>query len=89
MEPELNPAITASGISDPSVTEEIGELLGDGLPFGDADALADLAGRVAGLLGLDIRLRLDPGNLDSDVGRAQGVYDTAVAVLAEAAPTPA
>ena len=72
LEPEFNPAITASGIFDPSVTEEIGELLGDGLPFGDADALADLAGRVAGLLGLDIRSRPDPGNLDPDVGRAQG-----------------
>ena len=82
--PEFNPAITASGIFDPSVTEEIGDLVGDGLPFGDADALADLAGRAAGLLGLDIRSRLDPGNLDSDVGRAQGVYNTAVAVLTEA-----
>ena len=84
VEPEFNPAITASGIFDPSVTEEIGALVGDGLPFGDADALGDLAGRAARLLGLNIRSRLDPGNLDSDVGRAQGVYNAAVAVLTEA-----
>ena len=84
VEPELNPAVTASGIFDPSVTEEIGDLLGDGLPFGDADALADLAARTAGLLGLDIRSSLDPGRLDSHVGRGQGVYNAAVSVLAEA-----
>ena len=84
VEPELNPAITASGIFDPSVTEEIGDLLGDGLPFGDTDALADLAARTAGLLGLDIRSSLDPGRLDSHVGRGQGVYNAAVSVLDEA-----
>ena len=84
VEPELNPAITASGIFDPSVTEEIGDLLGDGLPYGDADALADLAARTAGLLGLNIRSPLDPGKLDSHAGRGQGVYNAAVSVLAEA-----
>ena len=84
IEPELNLAITASGIFDPSVTEEIDDLLGNGLPFGDADAFADLAGRTAGLLGLDIRSPLVPAMLDSHVGRGRGVYNTAVAVVTEA-----
>ena len=84
VEPEFNLAITASGIFDPSVTEEINGLLGNGLPFGDADAFADLAGRTAGLLGLGIRTPLDPRMLDSQVGRGRGVYNAAVSVLTEA-----
>ena len=56
MEPEFNLAITASGIFDPSITEDISDLLSHGLPFGDADALSALAGRTADLLGLQILL---------------------------------
>ena len=82
-EPEFNLAITASGIFDPSVTEEISALFGDGLPFGDADALADLAGRTAGLLGFDVRLPLNPGMLDSRIDRERGVYNAAVSVVTE------
>jgi len=83
-EPEFNLAITASGMFDPSVTEEIDELLGNGLPFGDADAFADLAGRTAGLLALDIRSPLTPVMLDSHAGRGRGVYNAAVSVVTEA-----
>ena len=44
-EPEFNLAVTASGIFDFSITEEISDLLSHGLPFGDADAFAALAER--------------------------------------------
>ena len=84
VEPEFNLTITASGIFDPSITEEIGEFLGYGLPFGDADAFAVLAERTAALLGLDVLSSLDPGMLDSHVGRGQGVYNAAISVVTEA-----
>ena len=83
VEPEFNLAITAGGIFDPSIAEEIGDLLGHGLPFGNADALADVARQTADLLGLDIRSPLDPGALDMHVGPQQGVYNAAVSVLTE------
>ena len=83
-EPEFNLAITASGIFDPSITEDVSDLLSDGLPFGDADAFAALAGRVAGLLGLKILSRLNPRMLESHVSRNQGVYNAGVTVMAEA-----
>ena len=84
VEPEFNLAITASGIFDPSITEEIGNLLGNGLPFGDADAFADLAGRTAGVLGLDIHSPLDSGKPNTHVGRRHGVYNAAISVVTEA-----
>ena len=84
VEPEFNLAITASSIFDPSVTEEIDDLLGNGLPFGDADAFVDLAGRIADLLGLHIHSLLDPGKLDPSIGRRPGVYNAAVSVVTEA-----
>ena len=83
VEPEFNLAITASGIFDPSITEEISDLLGHGLPFGDADAVTDLAGRTADLLGLEVLSGLDPKMLDSHVGREQGIYNAAVSVVTD------
>ena len=53
-EPEFNMAITAGGIFDPSIAEEIADLLHNGLPFGDSEAFADLGVETAGLLGLKI-----------------------------------
>ena len=82
-EPEYNAAITAGGGFDPSVAEDIADLLRNGLPFGDADAFADIAAETAGLLGLGILSPLDPGTLDLHVRRAQGVYNAAISVLAE------
>ena len=84
VEPEFNLAITASAIFDPSVSEEIDDLLGDGLPFGDTDALTVLAERMACLLGLDILSSLDPRALDAPVGPRQGVCNAAVSVVTEA-----
>ena len=83
MEPEFNLAVTASGIFDFSITEDINELLCHGLPFGDADAFAALAGRTAGVLGLQTVSPLNPMRLESRIGRKQGVYNAAISVVAE------
>ena len=83
MEPEFNLAITASGIFDPSITEDISDLLSHGLPFGDADAFGVLAGRTADLFGLQILSPLDARILKSKIGRKQGVYNAAISVVAE------
>ena len=83
MEPEFNLAVTASGIFDPSITEDISDLLSHGLPFGDADAFCALAGRTADLLGLQILSPLNARILESKIGRRQGVYNSAISVVAE------
>ena len=83
VEPEYNLAITASNIFDPSIVEDIYELLNDGLPFGDADAFVSVAIRTSRLLGLDIMSQLDPTSLKPEVSRRQGVYNTAVSVIVE------
>ena len=83
-EPEFNLAITASGIFDPSINEEVADLLDHGLPFGDASSFTALAEQTAEVLGLDIlSQRLNPKILDSSIGRRQGVYNAAVSVFAE------
>ena len=83
MEPEFNLAITASGIFDPSITEDISDLLSHGLPFGDGDAFGSLAGRTADLLGLQILSPLNARILESNIGSKQGVYNAAISVVAE------
>ena len=83
MEPEFNLAITASGIFDPSITEDINDLLSHGLPFGDADAFGVLAGRTADLLGLQILSPLNARILESNIDRKQGIYNAAISVVAE------
>ena len=83
MEAEFNLAITASGIFDFSITEEINDLFSHGLPFGDAEAFADLAGRAAGLLGLQILSPFNSRSLDSRIDRKRGIYNAAISVVAE------
>ena len=83
IEPEFNLAITASRLFDPSVAEDIGEMLNHGLPFGDAEAFAALAERTADMLGLDILSPLDAGVLESRIQRKRGVYNAAISVVAE------
>ena len=83
MEPEFNLAITASGIFDPAVAEDISDLLSRGLPFGDADAFGALAARTADLLGLQIWSPLNARILDSNIDRKRGVYNAAISVVAE------
>ena len=82
-EPEFNLAVTVSGIFDLSITEEISDLLSHGLPFGDAAAFAALAGRMAGLLGLQIMSPLNARSLESIISREPGVYNAAISVAAE------
>ena len=82
-EPEFNLAVTASGVFDFSITEDISEMLSRGLPFGDDDAFADLAGQAADVLGLQIVSPLNPRSLESKIGRKQGVYNAAISVVAE------
>ncbi len=83
MEPEFNLAITASGIFDPSITEDISDLLSHGLPFGDADAFGVLAEQTADLLGLQILSPLNARILESNIDRKQGIYNAAISVVAE------
>lgn len=83
IEPEFNLAITASGIFDPAVAEDISDLLSHGLPFGDADAFGALAGRTANLLGLQIASPLNARSLESNIARKEGVYNAAISVVAE------
>lgn len=83
-EPEFNMAVTASGVFDPSIAAEVGELVGHGLPFGDIDALRNLAEEIARLLGLRTSQTLDTKVLDVDVGREPGIYNAAISVMAEA-----
>ncbi len=82
-EPEFNLAITASGIFDLSIAEDINDLLSHGLPFEDADALGVLAGRMADLLRLRILSPLNARILESNIDRKQGVYNAAISVVAE------
>ena len=82
-EPEFNLAITASGIFDFSISDEISDLLGDKLPFGDADALAALAARTASLLGLQLVSRPNARSLESNIGRKRGLYNVAISVVSE------
>jgi len=83
IEPEFNLAITASRLFDPSVAEDIGEMLNHGLPFGDAEAFAALSERTANLLGLKVLSPLDAGALESRIERIRGVYNAAISVIAE------
>ena len=83
LEPEFNLAVTASGIFDPSVTQDITDLLAHGLPFGDGEAFAELAERVAAQLGLEILTPLRPEMLDSEIGRKQGIYNAGISVVAK------
>ncbi len=84
-EPEFNSAITASGVFDPSVGEEIDNLVADGLPFGDAEAFAELAKRMAHLLLLDGRSPLDARSLQAPAHPDLGIHNAAAWFLTETA----
>ena len=84
VEPEFNLAITTCGIFDPSVSEDVHDLLKGGLPFGDSEAFSNLANQTASILGLTIRSTPDPEFLDRQLSRKPGIYNTAVSVLVEA-----
>ena len=83
-EPEFNLAVTASGIFDLSITEEISELLSHGLPFGDADAFAcpppDERPAFSGYRSCRLSM---PEASNSIISRKPGVYNAAISVAAE------
>ena len=83
MEPEFNLAIIASGLFDTSLAEEVGEFLGDGLPFGDAGAFGALTEQTSRLLGFDVMSPLQAESLVTSFGHKRGVYNAAISVLAE------
>ena len=82
-EPEINLAITASGIFDRSVTEDIADLISGGLPFGSADDLTEIAVEVCELLGLSVLAPLDPRQLRTRTDRRQGIYNAALSMVTE------
>ena len=82
-EPEVNLAITASGIFDRSVTEDIADLISGGLPFGSADDVKEIAVEVCELLGLSVLAPLDPRKLRTRIDRRQGVYNAALSMVTE------
>ena len=79
-EPQFNPGITAGRILDPAITVGISDLLGGGLPFGDAHALAEMASELDSVLGIRVLSAIDAEALDSAAGRDQGVQNAATCV---------
>ena len=77
-EPEFNLSVVAGELFDLSMKDEIDAVVGDGLPFGDASSLANLAQEIADVLDIDIVSDLDPQSLDRRCSGAVGVHNTAI-----------
>ena len=82
-EPEFNIGVTAGQLFDRSLYEEVKEIVGDGVPFGDAPSLVVLASRIRETLGLKMQSELDPETLDSQLGTRPGIYNAAVVIASE------
>lgn len=83
-EPEFNQAIVGSGAFEDSITQQVGDLLGTGWPFGDQDACANCATKVAELIGLAIHAPLEPAALSDHIQSREGVYNAAISAYASA-----
>ena len=81
-EPEFNLAIVAGELFDMSAKEEIDALVGEGLPFGDAAALVQLARHIAEVLDVGVVSALDPQSLHRQCAVAPGVYNAALWIRA-------
>lgn len=81
-EPELNLSIVAGGLFDLAMKDEIGAVVGDGLPFGDPSALVRVASEISRVLTVRIVSDLDPQALQPCSG-ALGLHNAAVWVLAD------
>ena len=81
-EPEFNLAIVAGELFDMSAKEAIEALVGEGLPFGDAAALVQLARNIAEVLDVGVVSALDPQSLHRQCDVAPGVYNAAMWILA-------
>ena len=81
-EPEFNQAIAGSGAFEDSITQQVGDLLGTGWPFGDQDACANCATNVAELIGLAVHAPLEPAALSVRIEGREGVYNAAISLYA-------
>ena len=81
-EPEFNLAIVAGELFDMSAKEEIDALVGEGLPFGDAAALVQVARHIAEVLDVGVVSALDPQSLHRQCDVAPGVYNAALWIRA-------
>ena len=81
-EPELNLSIVAGDLFDLAMKDEIGAVVGDGLPFGDPSALVRVASEISRVLKVRIVSDLDPRALQPCSG-ALGLHNAAVWVLAD------
>lgn len=82
-EPEFNIGVTAGQLFDRSLYEEVKEVIGDGVPFGDAPSLVVLASRISDTLGLKVQSKLDPNTLDSRIEPRPGIYNAAVVIASK------
>ena len=71
-EPEFNIGVTAGQLFDRSLYEEVKEIVGDGVPFGDAPSLVVLASRISKTLDLKMQSELNPETLDSPARNPTG-----------------
>ena len=82
-EPEFNVGVTAGQLFNPSVREEIKEIVGDGVPFGDRPSLMVLAARISEALSVEVHSELDPQKLEPRLGRNPGMYNAAISIASE------
>lgn len=77
-EPEFNPSIVAGELFDMSAKEVVDAVVGDGLPFGDAAALARVAQDIGESLDVRIASDLDPHSLHCECDAVPGMYNAAI-----------
>ena len=77
-EPEFNLSIVAGELFDMSAREVVDVVVGDGLPFGDAAALARLVQHIAKALDVRIVSDLDPYSLRCRCDVEPGLYNAAI-----------
>ena len=82
-EPEFNPSIVAGELFDMSAKEVVDAVVGDGLPFGDAAALARVAQDIGESLDVRIASDLDPHSLHCECDAVPGMYNAAIWIPAD------
>ena len=82
-EPEFNLSIVAGELFDLSAKEVVDVVVGEGLPFGDAAALARLAQQIAEALDVRLMSDLNPRALDTQCDAVPGIYNTAIWIRAD------
>ncbi|MCS1411426.1 MAG: ATP-dependent RecD-like DNA helicase [Verrucomicrobia subdivision 3 bacterium] len=82
-EPEFNISVVAGELFDGAMKEEIDEVVGEGLPFGDGAALVQMADMIASVLGVQTIDDLDPKCLSQKCNSALGLHNLAIWVMAD------